>query len=138
MPQFSEKSAARLATCRVELQTLFNEVIKTVDCMVLCGHRNEADQNEAVASGHSKDPWPTSRHNSLPSEAIDVAPCPLNWSDTQAFKTFAVMVKITASHLGIELEWGGDWQGFKDMPHWQLAKTPQVLSRGAEESSISI
>ena len=52
MPKFGSKSRERLATCDDRLQAIANEVIKHVDCTVLCGHRNEEDQNAAVAKGN--------------------------------------------------------------------------------------
>ena len=51
MPKFGRKSRERLETCHKDLQVLFNHVIENIDCSVLCGHRGEKEQNEAVASG---------------------------------------------------------------------------------------
>jgi peptidoglycan LD-endopeptidase CwlK len=128
MPAFSEKSKQLLSTCHNDLQRLFQEVVKEFDCIILCGHRNKADQDAAVASGNSKAPWPTSKHNSLPSMAIDVVPYPLDWNDRERMCYFAGMVKATAKYLGISITWGGDFnrntqlkdEKLFDAPHFQI------------------
>lgn len=122
MPQFGPVSLSRLATAHPDLQRLFAAVVLLTDCSILCGHRGQQEQNEAFETGKSKLQWPMSRHNSIPSTAVDCSPYPLNWSDTQAFKDLAAIIKSTAMQLGIEVTWGGDW-AMRDMDHWQL-KTP--------------
>jgi peptidoglycan L-alanyl-D-glutamate endopeptidase CwlK len=68
--------------------------------------------------------WPKSRHNSSPSEAVDVAPYvngKIPWDDTQEFRALNVHMMAAAKKLGIAIEWGGTlWQNFVDMPHYQL------------------
>ncbi len=97
-----------------------HEVIKRVDCCVIEGHRDQDKQDSLVAAGFSKTKWPNSRHNSTPSEAIDVTPNPVNWKDKKAFADLACIIKQAAIELGIELEWGGDFKSFFDGPHYQL------------------
>lgn len=126
--KFSKLSQARLASCHPKLQELFYEVVKNYDCTVICGHRGKEEQNKAVADGKSKTPWPMSKHNSVPSNAIDVAPSPLDWNDKEGFYHFAGFVRATALNLGIKVRWGGDWDGnfnlkdqnFFDLPHFEL------------------
>ena len=128
MPSFSKRSQDRLSTCRSELQTLFYEVVKGFDCTVLCGHRGRAEQTEAFESGRSKVRWPDGKHNSNPSEAVDVVPYPVNWNDLARFYFFGGYVKAKAEELGINIRWGGDWDGdtsvtdqnFNDLPHFEL------------------
>ena len=60
MPHFSTLSAERLATCHPDLQRLFNEVVKSVDISILCGHRGQAAQNFAFETGNSQEDWPRS------------------------------------------------------------------------------
>lgn len=130
MSEFSGKSKERLATCHPELQRLFNEVVKHYDCTVTCGHRSKDEQDEAVRTGHSKLAWPNSKHNSLPSKAIDVVPFPIDWADTSRFYHFGGFVLAVAQQLGIKIRWGGDWNGnlqfrdekFKDLPHFELVE----------------
>jgi peptidoglycan L-alanyl-D-glutamate endopeptidase CwlK len=121
MPMFSQTSFSRLATCHMELQTLFYEVIRTFDCTILEGHRNEADQEKAVADGKSKLHWPHGKHNANPSMAVDVAPYPVNFTDTKRLYYFGGWVQGVAQRLKDEgkmtysIRWGGDWNGNKDL-----------------------
>lgn len=128
MPSFSKKSQDILATCHPDLQKVFNEVIKHFDCTVMCGHRSEEEQNEAYRTGRSKLQYPQSKHNGSPSRAIDVAPYPIDWNDTDRFYFFAGLVKGIAAGMGIDIRFGGDWdsdtdlhdQTFMDLPHYEL------------------
>lgn len=130
MPIFSEKSKQRLDTCHPDLQKLFNEVIKHIDCSILCGNRGKEDQNKAFIDGKSKLKWPQSKHNSSPSNAIDVVPFPIDWDDKNRFYFFAGFVLATAKNLNIRVRWGGDWnsdynfknENFLDFPHFELEK----------------
>lgn len=128
MPKFSAVSQARLHTCDPRLQLLLNTVIKTVDFAVLCGHRNEADQNKAFAEGKTTKEWPMSKHNRFPSLAVDIAPSPIDWKDTARFARLFGYIERVAEELGIKVRWGGDWNGnyrtadekLVDMPHIEL------------------
>jgi hypothetical protein len=128
MPRFGKTSKKRLNTCEKELQDLFNEVIKHFDCSVLEGYRGEEDQNKYFKEGRSKVKFPRGRHNSHPSNAVDVIPYPVSWDDTDRMYYFAGIVKGIALSMGIKIRWGGDWDGdtqvkdtkFKDLPHFEL------------------
>ena len=128
MPQFSKLSERRLAECHPSLQLLFNAVIKHYDCVILCGHRGEREQNEAFADGKSQLKWPDSKHNKKPSLAVDVVPYPVDWNDRHKLYHFAGFVIGAAWALGIKLRWGGDWDGdrdlsdqsFNDLVHFEL------------------
>lgn len=139
MPNFSNKSQLQLNSCEGDLHRLFSIVVQNYDCSVLQGYRDQETQSEAYASGRSKLRWPDSKHNSIPSKAVDVIPYPVNWGDTGSeverrkaiarFYHFAGYVLATADKLGIRVRWGGDWDGdklfndqhFDDLPHWELA-----------------
>ena len=128
MPKFGRRSKERLETCDKRLQTIMNEVIKHVDISVLCGHRNEKDQNQVFKDGNSKVDWPKGRHNAYPSNAVDVCPYPIDWDDRERMTYFAGMVMGIAKAKGIGVRWGGDWNqntdlednGFDDLPHFEL------------------
>lgn len=128
MPQLGKASLERLSTCDQRLQDIIHEVIKHFDCTVTCGHRNEADQEEAFRTGKSTVQFPNSKHNSLPSMAIDVVPYPVDWNDLKRFYYFAGFVMATAASKGIKLRFGGDWNGdtqvkdnnFNDLPHFEI------------------
>jgi peptidoglycan L-alanyl-D-glutamate endopeptidase CwlK len=128
MPSYGKQSAQRLSTCDERLRKLFNEVILHYDCSILCGHRGEAEQNEAYEKGASKKQFPDSKHNKFPSLAIDAVPYPIDWADMERFRHFQGFVEATAIQMGIKIRSGGDWDSdrdFKDqhlidMPHFEL------------------
>lgn len=119
---FGYGSLKQLNTLHPDLIKVMNEAIKTYDFTIVCGHRNQADQEKAFKGGQSKLHWPDSRHNSLPSEAVDCAPYPVDWTDHQEFSVMAGHILSAAVRLGIELEWGGHWTNLVDRPHFQLKK----------------
>ncbi len=81
MPLFSKSSLSKLSTCHPDLQVLFFEVIRHVDCTVIEGHRDEEGQEKAFEDGKSKLQWPNGKHNGHPSMAIDVSPFPIpDWN----------------------------------------------------------
>lgn len=120
MPKFSEKSLEKLETCDERLQVLCKEVVKIMDCVVLCGHRNEEEQNKAYKNGHSKAQWGQSKHNSFPSKAVDLAPYPIDWYNKERFARLAGVVDTIAHQYGFRIKWGGDFKNFTDMPHFEL------------------
>src|SRR5579863_9118208 len=134
MPSFSAESFTRLSSCHPDLQVLFFEIIKTFDCMVLEGHRNEHDQDLAFKEGRSKLQWPHGKHNGQPSMAVDVTPCPIDFSNTNRLYWFAGYVMGIAQKLKEEgkmthsVRYGGDWsrdftdlnEQFKDLNHYEL------------------
>ncbi len=128
MPTFSDRSKGILSTVHPDLQRVMIEVVKHFDIAIVCGHRPKVDQDKAVAAGNSKTPWPTSKHNSLPSLAVDVAPYKIDWTDKERFTLLAGFVLGVAAMLGIPVRWGGDWDGdtevrdekFRDVGHFEL------------------
>lgn len=127
MPSFSKSSDDKLNTCHPLLQTLFREVVKNYDCTIICGHRGEKEQNEAFEKGYSKLKFPKSKHNSMPSRAVDVMAYPIRWEDKSRHLHFAGYVQATADRLGIKIRWGGNFDGdqnldngFIDRPHFEL------------------
>jgi len=128
LPKFGSRSKERLTTCDEILQKVFNEVIKYVDCSVLEGHRGEERQNRLFEEGKTKVTYPNGRHNSNPSNAVDVTPYPINWEDRERQTLFAGFVIGIARSMGITLRWGGDWDmdfevmdnRFDDFPHFEI------------------
>ena len=129
MPSFSQKSQDNLNTCDMDLQDVFNEVVKHFDCTVLVGHRSQEAQTKAYNEGKSQKQYPDSKHNSMPSNAVDVAPYPIDWEDRDRFHYFAGYVMRTAKDLNVNLRWGGDWDNdtelkdnsFDDLVHFEIA-----------------
>tara|TARA_Y100001938_G_C8076764_1_gene426576 strand:- start:1781 stop:2173 length:393 start_codon:yes stop_codon:yes gene_type:complete len=130
MPRFGRRSRERLATCEKDLQMVFNEVIKHVDCSILEGHRSKDRQNALYEDGKTKVRYPNGRHNASPSCAVDVTPYPVDWDDRERQTLFAGFVLGVANQMGINLRWGGDWDQdfevkdnrFDDFPHFELKK----------------
>ena len=128
MPKFGKRSKNALHSCDERLIKVFDEVIKTVDCSVLEGHRGQSKQDKYYEEGKSKVKYPSGRHNKLPSMAVDVAPYPIDWNDRERFHLFAGFVLGIAKSMGINLRWGGDWDSdwqvndnrFDDFPHFEL------------------
>lgn len=129
MPEFSRQSKERLSACDHRLQILFQRVVREFDCTVLEGHRDKERQNLLFGEGKSKARYPNSKHNTMPSMAVDVAPYPINWNDRERFYWFAGFVQATARELCIPIRWGGDWNqnwskadnAFDDLVHFELA-----------------
>lgn len=131
---FSTSSQEKLSSCALDLQTIFNEVIKRIDCAVICGHRGEVKQNIAYNTDKSDLRWPHSKHNGKPSRAVDVVPYPIDWEDRTRFYYFAGIVMGIAERLKLQgkvshdIRWGRDWDGdnvftdqkFNDLPHFEL------------------
>jgi hypothetical protein len=124
---WSEVSKARLLTCDIRLQLIFNKVLCHHDCSVLCGFRNESAQNKAYREGKSNVPWPKSMHNRDPSLAADVVPYPVQWKgwekDHGPLHFFAGIVISTGWDMGIEIKWGGHFKSIFDGPHFELIET---------------
>jgi len=144
MPKFGTTSKEQLETCHPDLQILFNAVIMEVDCSVICGHRNEADQEKAFDSGNSKVHYPDGKHNSDPSTAVDVYPYPIDFDDLPRFYWFGGWVLAKAEilrnvgEITNKIRWGGNWKGLDngkidfsynrrkdvldDLPHYEIIK----------------
>lgn len=130
MPKFGRSSRTKLATCHPDLQRLFNEVIKYYDCKVTCGSRSKKEQDKAYNEGHSKVQWPNSKHNGMPSIAVDVVPYPIDWLAFNRFYMFVGIVRGVAAMLDIKIRCGADWDGdmkvkdqnFHDLPHFELVE----------------
>lgn len=134
MPKFSQESFTKLSGCHIDLQVIFFEVIKTFDCVIVEGHRGEAEQHTAFESGQSKIDWPDGKHNGQPSMAVDVYPYPVVLENKKRFYWFAGYVLGTAQQLKNagkithSLRYGGDWdsdkdiddQTFNDLVHFEL------------------
>lgn len=145
MAKFSKTSKKRLSTCHPLLIELFTDVIKSVNCTILCGHRDKAGQDAAVAEGSSKVKWPEGKHNAIPSLAVDAGPWfpeppHVIWPDLEnqspeayartlgQWYMFVGYVRRAAEDLGIAIRCGADWDGdrmvtdqdFHDLPHFEL------------------
>lgn len=131
MAKFSNKSQSKLDTCHPDLQLLANEVLRFHDCSVVWGHRNEAEQDLMIKRKVSKLPFPQSKHNRYPSQAMDlVAYVPslggIVWTIKYSLY-FAGYVLATADRLYKEgkmehrVRWGGNWSTQRDKSFTKVA-----------------
>ena len=116
------KSHERLSTCHQDLQQLVLAASEDFDLVVLCGHRGKEEQDDAVKRGTSKLPWPKSRHNTLPSQAVDLAPWPIDWEDVRRFDLLGAHVRRVAQNLELTITWGGTWKTLVDRPHFEVVR----------------
>ena len=138
MSTFSQKSQNKLNSCDIHLVVFFNSIISLRDCTILCGVRSEEEQDEMFASGNSQLRYPHSKHNSIPSMAVDVAPYFANRAKGKqvSFNRYEV-VEFGHYCLGVrdclnftdKISWGGDWDQdflsltdneFLDAFHWEV------------------
>jgi peptidoglycan L-alanyl-D-glutamate endopeptidase CwlK len=97
--------------------------IGPVTFQVIEGVRSLARQRALVKQGASR--TLRSRHLTAPNglgHAVDLAVFVngrLSW-EAPLYHRLADQVKVAAKRLGIPVEWGGDWRGFFDGPHFQL------------------
>lgn len=140
MPTFSKSSRAKLDTCHPSLIVVLEEAIKHYDFTITYGHRSNEEQAALYAQGRTTPgaivTWAKpgeSKHNSMPSLAVDVAPFfkeinGLDWNDEAAFARLAGFIQGIAATKGIKVRWGGDWDADgrtkderkPDFPHVEL------------------
>ena len=128
MPKFGSRSLEHLESCDERLRKICERVIEHYDFTVLEGHRSGHRQNELFRQGKSKLKAGQSKHNALPSRAVDIAPYPIDWENAKRFYLLAGFVFQAAADLDIKIRWGGDWDGdwdhadqsFNDLPHIEL------------------
>lgn len=124
--RFSKSSLKRMESLDPELRKVVKLALKysKYDFGVSESLRTLERQKELVASGKSK--TMNSRH--LPnaegkSEAVDLAVYvggKLTWEKKYLRKVSGAMFRA-AFELGVPIEWGGHWETFLDMPHYQKA-----------------
>lgn len=143
MYQYSAISKTRLDTCHGDLKILFNHIILNRDCSIICGHREEEDQNKAFEEGRSKVQWPNSKHNLIPSLAVDVAPYEkthIDWGKLQGaeFAGYVIGVADTLYRSGVmkhKIRRGADWDNdydvddttFWDANHFEIIPNERVI-----------
>lgn len=137
MNKWGERSLKNYDQCHKDLQVLADHVLQIHDCSIICGHRGKEEQNQAFYLGNSKLKYPNSRHNQIPSAAIDIVPYGQgNPYDREQMLYFAGIVVATAAILyntGIiehKIRWGGDWDidnNFKEHKFFDAAHLELVF-----------
>lgn len=114
------KSNWNLRGVHPDLQMVVRRAIElsTVDFTVLEGVRTLARQRELVERGASQ----TMKSRHLTGHAVDLGALiygTVRW-DWPLYYKIAEAMKTASSELNVPIEWGGDWESFKDGPHYQL------------------
>lgn len=129
MPSFSKASEDKLKTCHPDLQIILRTVIQDFDFSVIFGHRTKEEQDALFAQGRdmpgkivTNKRFPDSKHNAMPSLAVDVAPYPIDWDDENRFHELAGRILEAAALMAIVVIWGGNWKSPHDLGHFELAK----------------
>lgn len=104
------------------------------DFTVIEGLRTKERQAELMKKGATR--TLNSRH--LTGHAVDIVPWVngnVSW-DWKFYSEVRSAMMQAAGELGVEIEWGGNWENFKDGPHWQLPwnkypiqETPKVKKK---------
>ena len=133
MYRFSERSWTRLRTCEPALQRVIVEAMgyQIMDFTILQGRRTLEQQRRLVEQGFST--TMNSLHLRNPSQAVDIAPWPIDWDDIKRFYTLGGIVLAAAKAVNIPIRWGGDWDGdsvttdqsFNDPGHFELKQDMQ-------------
>lgn len=153
---YGRASTRRLLTCHKDIQVIANEAIaiSDVDMTIVCGSRNEEEQEAAFDGGFSLAHFGQSPHNfevvgDGGSPAVDIAPYEdgkIAWEDKALFHRVADFMMDANKRLleqGIvshELVWGNDWdddgilveqdpdENFIDLPHWQIKNWKDITT----------
>lgn len=145
---FGKSSTAKKQGVHRDIVRVLDAAIKEtkIDFAIIEGLRSVARQRELVArgasktmnsrhiTGHAVDLWPidplTGKMVAVPASYYDKATSvaekramesDMNKRLWALYPDIAATMKKVASDLGVDLEWGGDWRGFPDGPHFQLS-----------------
>lgn len=121
MYKLGARSLKRLEGVHPDLVAVVKRAIEItpVDFTVLEGLRTADRQEELVRAGASK----TMRSRHLTGHAVDLGAYvggEVRW-DWPLYHDIAAAMKQAAIDVGVKIEWGGDWESFKDGPHFQLS-----------------
>lgn len=119
--KYSARSLKNLSGIHPDLRRVIDRALQDspLDFVVIEGLRTKERQKQLVASGASK--TLNSRH--LTGHAVDLVPIGQNGKaafDWPLYDRLGPAVKAAAQAEGVEIVWGGDWNSFKDGPHFEL------------------
>lgn len=152
MPKFGKTSLTRLEQAHPILQELCNRVVEYFDITILCTHRTKPEQDAAFLSRASQKTWPQSKHNTLPSEAVDAAPWPipdgwggltktapmardLEWKSRVKFYEMIAVFRVCWQQMredfpeladAFEIRFGADWDGDNDYRDQTFDDLPHI------------
>lgn len=110
----------KLFGVHVDLQRVVQRAAKIseVEFIVTEGLRSVDRQKQLYQSGASR----TMKSRHLDGHAVDLAAVvdgEVRW-DWPLYYKLADAMKAAADEIGVPIVWGGDWQTFKDGPHFEL------------------
>jgi peptidoglycan L-alanyl-D-glutamate endopeptidase CwlK len=121
MRRYSKRSLGNLKGIHPDLRRVIDRALQEspLDFIVIEGLRTMQRQRELVATGASQ--TMNSRH--LTGHAVDLLPIGKDGAafDWPLYDKLGPAVKAAADAEGVEITWGGDWQKFRDGPHFQLS-----------------
>jgi len=132
MRKWGDRSLRVYKTLDPCLKKIMDRVLQEVaDVSLISGHRNPDEQNELYRAGKSTVQWPNSKHNTIPSRAVDFQPYPYPEHEPKlwgALGYIAGRAMAIAKEEGVILRWGGDWnsngdltdQNFDDLFHLEI------------------
>jgi peptidoglycan L-alanyl-D-glutamate endopeptidase CwlK len=135
--RFSKRSYRNLQNVRPELVAVATLALDHLgrtggpDFVVTDGARNLDEQRKLVEEGKSQ--TMNSRH--LTGHAIDVAAFTPDYEVTweaEPYERIADAMKRAADQLGVNIVWGGSWESFVDMPHFELDQNVYPAPREVE------
>lgn len=114
---FAERSLPHLEEIHIDLfEVVFlARLISEVPFEITDGMRTIEEQQHYFDTGRSQ----TMNSKHLTGRAVDVVPIPVRW-DYESFLPIAKAMKEASDILDIPIVWGGDWNTFKDYPHFEL------------------
>lgn len=122
-----------------DLIKVLDTALVIVDMSLIEGHRNKKRQ-DFLYPKFTKVKWPNSRHNTFPSEAVDITPSPFRgYPDRQdpdypkelaRWYALASVISAVGHLLNIPIRTGADWdrdwtytdQDFDDLGHIELLR----------------
>ena len=130
--KYGYNSEQNLNTCDDRLVLVFRRALELglMDISIIQGRRGKSEQNRYFTLGKSQVQWPNSKHNFIPSKAVDAAPYINGASgDYKHCIHLAGIILTVAKYEGIRMRWGGNWdmdsepvtdQEFQDLWHYEL------------------
>lgn len=121
---FGKKSKEVRDTLDPRLVLLVNKLADLFDISLIWGYRDEEQQTKFFNEGTGVE-WPDSKHNVMPSKAVDLAPYPLNWSDItqqdiEQWNMILGAALAIAKEEGFEIRLGKNFSNRVDYPHIEL------------------
>lgn len=124
--QFGKSSLAKLRTTHPQCQEVLLEAIENspIDFGVSSGLRTAEEQYQLYCDGKSQLDGHNNLSNHQSGGAVDVFAYVDGKAsyDREHLSMVAGVILSTAERLEVEMGWGGHWESFTDMPHFELVR----------------